>query len=89
MNIPTDPKSTHDDPPPTTPPVEGEPLSYEGTLDEALEETFPASDPISPSAAEHADRQAGKDATTDSSPHQAERSPQPDSPLAAKPSGRQ
>ena len=83
MNTPIDPKTTHDDPPATTSEVEGQPLSYEGTLDEALEETFPASDPISPSAAEHAERQGGADST----PQAAERSPEPDSPLAARPSG--
>lgn len=33
-----------------------EPLTYQESLDEALAETFPASDPISPSAAESADR---------------------------------
>jgi hypothetical protein len=30
--------------------------TYQELLDESLEETFPASDPISPSAAMHADR---------------------------------
>lgn len=30
--------------------------TYQERLDEALEETFPASDPISPSAAEHIER---------------------------------
>ncbi|CAM3517091.1 hypothetical protein BOSP111201_09580 [Bordetella sputigena] len=30
--------------------------TYQESLDEAIEETFPASDPISPSAAEKADR---------------------------------
>lgn len=87
MNTPTDPKSSHDDPPATTPHEEGEPLSYEGTLDEALEETFPASDPISPSAAEHAERQGGKGGAADSSPQPSARSAEPDSPLAAKPHG--
>jgi general stress protein 26 len=33
-----------------------EPLTYQQSLDEALAETFPASDPISPSAAEAAER---------------------------------
>ena len=31
--------------------------TYQELLDESLDETFPASDPISPSAAMHADRQ--------------------------------
>jgi hypothetical protein len=31
--------------------------TYQELLDEALDETFPASDPISPSAAMHADKQ--------------------------------
>ena len=31
--------------------------TYQELLDESLEETFPASDPISPSAAMHADKQ--------------------------------
>lgn len=31
--------------------------TYQELLDEALDETFPASDPISPSAAMHAERQ--------------------------------
>ncbi|MCW7539228.1 hypothetical protein OOT46_15395 [Aquabacterium sp. A7-Y] len=37
--------------------------TYQELLDEALDQTFPASDPISPSAAEHAERQisTGKD----------------------------
>lgn len=37
--------------------------TYQELLDEALDETFPASDPISPSAAMHAERQVatGKD----------------------------
>jgi hypothetical protein len=37
--------------------------TYQESLDEALEETFPASDPISPSAAMHADKpvKTGKD----------------------------
>lgn len=34
------------------------PSTYQQVLDEALEETFPASDPISPSAAMHAERRA-------------------------------
>ncbi len=83
MTTPTDPKALHDDPPATTSEVEGQPLSYEGKLDEALEETFPASDPISPSAAEHAESQGG----AGSAPQAAERSSEPDSPLAAKPGG--
>ena len=39
--------------------------TYQELLDESLDETFPASDPISPSAAMHADRQIAtdKDAT--------------------------
>lgn len=91
MNTPaTDPKATHQDPPSTSQP-EGKPLTYQGKLDEALEETFPASDPISPSAAEHAERQIrtdkdDKDWVSSSAPHPAERSPTPDSPLHAKPS---
>ncbi|NUZ05836.1 hypothetical protein [Piscinibacter koreensis] len=32
------------------------PRTYQELLDEAIEETFPASDPISPSAAMHAER---------------------------------
>jgi hypothetical protein len=32
------------------------PATYQELLDEAIEETFPASDPISPSAAMHAER---------------------------------
>lgn len=43
--------------PPAAPPASSKPTSpaaerptYQDTLDEALEETFPASDPISPSA---------------------------------------
>jgi hypothetical protein len=37
--------------------------TYQELLDESLDETFPASDPISPSAAMHAERQVatGKD----------------------------
>ena len=37
--------------------------TYQELLDESLDETFPASDPISPSAAMHADKQVatGKD----------------------------
>ena len=35
--------------------------TYQELLDEALDETFPASDPISPSAAMHADRQISTD----------------------------
>jgi hypothetical protein len=37
--------------------------TYQELLDEALDETFPASDPISPSAAMHAEKQirTGKD----------------------------
>lgn len=37
--------------------------TYQELLDEALDQTFPASDPISPSAAMHAERQimTGKD----------------------------
>lgn len=37
--------------------------TYQELLDEALDETFPASDPISPSAAMHAEKQVstGKD----------------------------
>jgi hypothetical protein len=37
--------------------------TYQELLDEAVDETFPASDPISPSAAMHADRKisTGKD----------------------------
>lgn len=37
--------------------------TYQELLDESLDQTFPASDPISPSAAMHADRQisTGKD----------------------------
>jgi hypothetical protein len=37
--------------------------TYQELLDESLDETFPASDPISPSAAMHADREisTGKD----------------------------
>lgn len=38
--------------------------SYDEALDEAVEETFPASDPISPSVAEKADRQPPKDKST-------------------------
>ncbi|MBK1688571.1 hypothetical protein [Rubrivivax gelatinosus] len=34
------------------------PATYQQVLDEALQETFPASDPISPSAAMHAERRA-------------------------------
>ena len=34
------------------------PQTYQQLLDEALEETFPASDPISPSAAMHAEERA-------------------------------
>jgi hypothetical protein len=34
-----------------------QPRTYQEALDEAVEETFPASDPISPSAAEHAEKQ--------------------------------
>lgn len=89
MNTPaTDPKASHQDPPATTQP-EGT-LTYQGKLDEALEETFPASDPISPSSAEHAERQIrtgkdDKDWVSSSAPHPAERSPTPDSPLHAKP----
>ena len=39
--------------------------TYQELLDESLDQTFPASDPISPSAAMHADRQVstGKDDT--------------------------
>lgn len=39
--------------------------TYQELLDEALDQTFPASDPISPGAAMHADRQiaTGKDGT--------------------------
>ncbi len=39
--------------------------TYQELLDESLDETFPASDPISPSAAMHADRQiaTAKDTT--------------------------
>ena len=39
--------------------------TYQQLLDESLEETFPASDPISPSAAMHTERRisTGKDAT--------------------------
>lgn len=39
--------------------------TYQELLDESLDQTFPASDPISPSAAMHADRQiaTGKDGT--------------------------
>lgn len=38
--------------------------TYQESLDEALEETFPASDPISPGAAMHAEKKVrtGKDA---------------------------
>lgn len=91
MNTPPiDPKATADDPPVTE--AQGKPLTYQGKLDEALEETFPASDPISPSAAEYAERQIstgkdGKDWVSHSDPHPAERSPVPDSPLQAKPGG--
>ncbi|RZI84487.1 MAG: hypothetical protein EOP38_09025 [Rubrivivax sp.] len=35
--------------------------TYQELLDEALDETFPASDPISPSAAMHADKQISTD----------------------------
>lgn len=35
--------------------------TYQELLDEALDQTFPASDPISPSAAMHADRQIATD----------------------------
>ena len=90
MNTPAnDPKSASEDPPATAQP-EGKPLTYQGKLDEALEETFPASDPISPSAAEHAERQIrtgkdDKDWVSGSEPHPAERSVVPDSPLHAKP----
>jgi hypothetical protein len=35
--------------------------TYQELLDESLDETFPASDPISPSAAMHADRQVSTD----------------------------
>lgn len=41
--------------PPGAPP---EPRTYQEHLDEAIAETFPASDPISPSAAMHAEREA-------------------------------
>jgi len=34
--------------------------TYQGSLDEALEETFPASDPISPGAAMHAEEMASR-----------------------------
>lgn len=51
--------------PPAPPPAaapnterEDAPPTYQKTLDEALEETFPASDPISPSAAMHAEERA-------------------------------
>ena len=36
--------------------------TYQELLDEALDQTFPASDPISPSAAMHAEEQAEKSA---------------------------
>jgi hypothetical protein len=36
---------------------EGKVPTYQELLDESLDETFPASDPISPSAAMHADKQ--------------------------------
>lgn len=39
-------------------PPEGAAPTYQKALDEALEETFPASDPISPSAAMHAEERA-------------------------------
>ncbi|NML18485.1 hypothetical protein [Azohydromonas caseinilytica] len=35
--------------------------TYQELLDEAVDETFPASDPISPSAAMHADRKISTD----------------------------
>jgi len=38
--------------------------TYQELLDESLDETFPASDPISPSAAMHADRQIATDKDT-------------------------
>lgn len=38
--------------------------TYQDQLDEALEETFPASDPISPSAAEAAERRAERAITS-------------------------
>jgi hypothetical protein len=49
--------STNVDPDARTP-------TYQESLDEALDETFPASDPISPSAAMHAEQriQTAKDA---------------------------
>jgi hypothetical protein len=40
------------------PGVPSEPETYQQTLDEALAETFPASDPISPSQAMRAERMA-------------------------------
>ena len=43
----------HSGGPPGAPP---EPRTYQEHLDEAIAETFPASDPISPSAAMHAER---------------------------------
>lgn len=42
---------------------DGQP-TYQDQLDEALEETFPASDPISPSAAEAAERRAEQAVST-------------------------
>jgi hypothetical protein len=44
----------HSGGPPGAPP---EPRTYQEHLDEAVAETFPASDPISPSAAMHAERE--------------------------------
>ena len=51
-----DPTRKPDTPTTTAAPDASPPSTYQELLDEAIEETFPASDPISPSAAMHAER---------------------------------
>jgi hypothetical protein len=61
-------------PAPTPPPdleaakTELDQPTYQDLLDEAIEETFPASDPISPSAAEAAERRAERRVSSEKNP---------------------